>query len=228
MLSTGEGDFIGLFSYVLILGCGVLGISYRKNWHLLNYLSFVGTYGLFFAMLERYYDQTYFWHVMPFLIAFFVLYSTIVFFFNLVNRKKSTLLELLGLLINAGIFFITSYVLIEEIYGKEWVAAVTLGLAAFYVLHIYYFLVRKVLDRELLLSFTALASLLPGGDRAADPFRRMDHRLLGRSGVRDALDRRKTQQPVPPSGRLPALLDRAGTLLLRRFAQPVWPRRRMG
>ncbi len=158
MLSTGEGDFIGLFSYVLILGCGVLGISYRKNWHLLNYLSFVGTYGLLFAMLDRYYDQTHFWHVMPFLIAFFILYSTIVFFFNLVNRKKSTILELLGLLINAGIFFVTSYALVEEVYGKEWVAAVTVGLAAFYVAHIYYFLVRRVLDRELLLSFTALAA----------------------------------------------------------------------
>ena len=61
--------------------------------------------------------------IVPALIAFFVLYSTIVFFFNLVNRKKSTLLELLGLLINAGIFFVTSYVLVEEVYGKEWVAA---------------------------------------------------------------------------------------------------------
>ena len=157
MLPPVEADFIGLFSYVLILGCGVLGISYRKNWHLLNYLSFAGTYGLFFRAMQAY-DQTYFWQVMPFLIAFFVLYSTIVFFFNLVNRKKSTLLELLGLLINAGIFFVTGYALVEEMYGKEWVAAITLGLVAFYVAHIYYFLVRKVLDRELLLSFTGLAA----------------------------------------------------------------------
>ena len=35
---------------------------------------------------------------MPFLIAFFVLYSTMTFLFNLVNRQKSTLLEVLGLL----------------------------------------------------------------------------------------------------------------------------------
>ena len=158
MLSSAEADFIGLFSYVLILGCGVLGISYRKNWHLLNYLSFVGTYGLFFNAMDNYHHQTHFWQVMPFLIAFFVLYSTIVFFFNLVNRKKSTLLELLGLLINAGIFFVTGYVLVEEMYRQECVAAITLGLVAFYVAHIYYFLIRKVLDRELLLSFTGLAA----------------------------------------------------------------------
>ena len=42
---------------------------------------------------------------MPFLMAFFVLFSTMTFLFNLVNRKKSTLLEVLGLLVNAGTVF---------------------------------------------------------------------------------------------------------------------------
>ena len=44
MLQTGVVNFVGLYSYLLILGVGVFGISYKKNWHLLNYLSFVGTY----------------------------------------------------------------------------------------------------------------------------------------------------------------------------------------
>jgi len=158
MLATGEVNFIGLFGYMLVLGVGVLGIAYKKNWHLLNYLSFLATYTLFFLAMKDYEPEPYFWHVMPFLVAFFVLFSTIIFIFNLVNRRKSTLLELLGLLVNAGIFFVTSYVLVEEFYGKEWVAVVTLGLVVFYVIHIYYFLLRRVLDRELLLSFTGLAA----------------------------------------------------------------------
>ncbi len=37
-------------------------------------------------------------------------------------------------------------------------AAVSLALAAFYVAHVYYFLVRRLLDRELMLSFTALSA----------------------------------------------------------------------
>ena len=47
-----RGEFVGLYSYVLILGVGVFGISYKKNWHLLNYLSFLGTYGLFFGAMQ--------------------------------------------------------------------------------------------------------------------------------------------------------------------------------
>ena len=46
---------------------------------------------------------------MPFLVGFFVLYSTTLFLFNVVQRTKSTLLELIGLLLNAGIFFVASY-----------------------------------------------------------------------------------------------------------------------
>ncbi len=158
MLSTGQCNFVGLFGYMLVLGLGILGISYKKNWHLLYYLSFVCTYALFFGAWEAHYNETYFWQVMPFAVAFFALFSTMTFLFNLVNREKSTLLELLGLLVNAGVFFVVSYSLVEEMYGKHWVAAITLGLVAFYVGHIHYFLMRKLHDRELLLSFTALAA----------------------------------------------------------------------
>jgi uncharacterized membrane protein len=159
MLRTGEVNFPGLFGYMLVLGVGVLGISYKKNWRLLSSLSFACTYALFFAAMHQGYETKYFWEVMPFLIGFFVLFSTMVFIFNLATRQKSTLLEVLALWINAGIFFAVSYGMIMDAFDrKAGVAAVTLGLTLFYVGHIYYFLVRKLHDRELLMSFTALAA----------------------------------------------------------------------
>lgn len=159
MLQTGVVNYVGLYSYLLILGIGVLGISYKKNWHLLNYLSFIGTYALLFGTLSKWqYEKSHFWEVMPFLIAFFALFSTMTFIFNLANRRKSTLLEVLGLLVNAGVFFGTSYMIVDEAYGQKWVAVVSVALAAFYAAHVYYFLIRRLLDRELLLSFTALSA----------------------------------------------------------------------
>ena len=157
MLSTGVVNFVGLYAYMLLLGVGVLGVSYKKHWPILHYLSFIGNYGLFFGAMQKY-TAADFWRVMPFLIAFFVLYSTMIFLYNMAHRAKSSLLELLELLVNAGIFFAVSYDLVREVYGSTWVAAVTLGLALFYLAHIYYFLVRRLRDRELLLSFTALAA----------------------------------------------------------------------
>jgi len=157
MLDSAPVDFVGLYGYMLILGLGVLAVCYWKNWPLVNLLSFLCTYGLYFYSI-RAYNNGEFWHVMPFLTAFFVLFSTMTFLYKLVNRKQSNLLDLAALLVNAFIYFGESYRLVQPIYGKEWAAAVTLGLALFYTLHIYYFLVRKLVDRELLISFLGLAS----------------------------------------------------------------------
>lgn len=157
MLQTGVVNFPGLFSYMVLLACGVLGISYRKKWHFLSYLSFVCNYVLFFGAMRDYHVAE-FWQVIPFLTAFFVIFSTMVFLFNLVTRTKSTLLEPIALLINAGIYFAVSYGLVEEAYGYRWVALVTLALAAFYVAHVWYFLVSRLLDRELLFCFIGLAA----------------------------------------------------------------------
>lgn len=157
MLSTGVVNFPGLFGYMLVLGVGVLVLCYWKNWPLVNYLSFAATYALFFAAMQDY-DVSRFWEVMPFLIAFFVLFSTMTFLYKIVNQAKSNLLDLLALVVNAGVFYAVSYRLIDQAYSREWVAAATLSLAAFYTVHVFYFLWRRLVDRELLVCFIALAA----------------------------------------------------------------------
>lgn len=157
MLSTGTVDYIGLFAYMLILGIGVLGICYWKNWPLVNYLSFFATYGMFFAAMRAYTAER-FWEVMPFLIAFFALFSTMIFLYKVVRGAKSNLLDLVALFINAGVFFVVGSELIEEVYGRRWVSALSLGLVVFYIAHIYIFLSRKLIDRELLVSLFGLCA----------------------------------------------------------------------
>ncbi len=157
MLSTGVVNFPGLYGYMLVLGIGVLGMCYWKDWVLVNYLSFVATYALFFTSM-RSYDVDHFWEVMPFVAVFFVLFSTMTFLYKVVNASKSNLLDLLALLVNAGVFYAVSYRLVEPAYGQKWVAVVTLSLAAFYTAHVFYFLRRRLVDRELLVSFMGLAA----------------------------------------------------------------------
>ncbi|MGE3316591.1 MAG: DUF2339 domain-containing protein, partial [Planctomycetaceae bacterium] len=155
---TGQDDFVGLYGYMSILGAGVLYVSRRKQWPLLSYLAFACNFGLVAVSLRDYRMLEHFWQVMPFLTVFFILFSTMVFVYNLRRRAKSNLLDVLMLFLNAGIFFALSYRFIEEMYGREWVAAATLGLAAFYAAHVYYCLARRVLDRELMVSFLGLSA----------------------------------------------------------------------
>jgi uncharacterized membrane protein len=157
LLSTGVVNFKALFTYELILGVGVLAICYWKNWPIVNYLSFAATYALYYGAMQKY-ETTMFWQVMPFLVGFFVLFSTMTFLYKIINQTRSNLLDLLALLINAGVFFYESNRLVGEVYGQKWVAAVSLSLAVFYCLHVFYFLWRKIVDRDLLFCFISLAA----------------------------------------------------------------------
>jgi hypothetical protein len=157
MLSPDVANFPGLYGYMLVLGCGVLWMCAYKQWPQLNYLSLACHWILAGAAL-RGYKAEHFLEVMPFLAVFFILFSTMVFIFNLRTQHRSNLLDVLVLFLNAGIFFTLSFRVIEVAYSREWVAAATLSLTAFYTAHVYYCLARKVLDRELMLSFTGLAS----------------------------------------------------------------------
>jgi uncharacterized membrane protein len=158
LISSGTVDFAGLYSYLLVLGFGILGVSALKRWLLLNYLGFACHHLLILVSLRTYDPQQHFWEVMPFLGAFFTLFSTMVFVYNLRVMVSSNLLDVLVLFLNAGTFFSISYGLISSTYSYHWVAAVTLGLAAFYTLHVRYCLKLRILDRELMLSFIALSS----------------------------------------------------------------------
>lgn len=156
MLAGGPVELLSLFGYLLLLGIGVLWVCSRRGWPLLNYLSLICHWGLTAAVLQT--APANFPVVMPFLVAFFVLFSTMAFIFNLRTGVRSNLLDVLVLFLNAGIFFTLAFDAIESAHSREWVAAATLGLTAFYTQHVRYCLTRKVLDRELMLSFIALAS----------------------------------------------------------------------
>lgn len=158
MLSTEAVNVPGFFGYMLVLGCGVFGIAHRRNWHLLNALSFVATYSLASLSLYDAYEPALFWHVFPFLTAFFALFSTTVFIYQLRHGKPATLIDLLMLVFNALIYFALMHRLIDKTFAMEWSAALTLGLGSFYTAHLYIFLLQRGRDRGLALGFTGLAS----------------------------------------------------------------------
>ena len=158
MLSTGTADFPGLFSYMLMLGIGVLAIAKYKDWKILNSLSFVFTYGLYLASLDKFYRHEDFTVAITFISLFFLLFSAIPLLYNIVHKEKSNAFTLLGMFLNAATFFSTSFYLITDQFEKKWVAVVSLSLAIFYIMQILAFLNRKLNDRNLLILLTGFAS----------------------------------------------------------------------
>jgi uncharacterized membrane protein len=158
MLSTGTADFPGLYSYMLMLGIGVLAIAKYKDWKMLNALSFVFTYGLYLASLDKFYKHEDFTVAITFISLFFLLFSAIPLLYNIVHKNKTNALTLLGMFLNAAVFFSTCFYLITDQFDRKWVAVVSLSLAAFYIIQILAFLNRKLKDRNLLILLTGFAS----------------------------------------------------------------------
>jgi len=158
LLHTNTPSLPGLYGYLLLLNLGILGIAHLRQWRLLNYLSFTFTWLLYVASRDAY-THADFPATLVFLCLFFAIQSTLVFLYNLRRGLASSVLELIHLTLNAGLFSLAAYWLIREAVGRPWPAVMTLGLALYYVLHVALFVSRGLKDRGLLIALIALAGV---------------------------------------------------------------------
>jgi uncharacterized membrane protein len=158
MLSTGSKNFPVLFGYMTLLGIGLLGVAWRKRWPLLTYLSLVCTHVLAVGAIVTHFVPVDLPVVLPFLGVFFVLFSTAIFLYNLAKRERTTVIELIGLFVNAGFFFGTGYHVVVQVYPRAAAAWLAVGLACYYTAHVVVLIRRGPRDRALLTAFIALAA----------------------------------------------------------------------
>ena len=157
-LLRGSGaGYEAFFGYLLVLGIGILIVGHFRYWILLNYLGMAFTYVHVFRTLAANYRPEHLARVLPFLAGLFLLYTAVTVIYNVANRRRCSLIEVLGLIANSGLFFWIAQDLIRRSYGKEQVAILTVALAALYIGLVYAFLQRRLLDRGLLLALLALA-----------------------------------------------------------------------
>jgi len=157
VLQGSSAGYPAFFTYLLVLGFGILIVSHFRYWVLLNYLGMGFAYVHVLRTLHAGYEPADLWQVLPFLAGLFLLCTAVSVIYNVANRRRSTLIEVLGLVANSGVFFWIAQGLVRQSYGREQVAILTVALAALYVGIIYAFLVRRLPDRSLLLALLALA-----------------------------------------------------------------------
>ncbi|HEB77882.1 MAG TPA: DUF2339 domain-containing protein, partial [Methylothermaceae bacterium] len=76
LTSTGGGSHIQLFSFYALLDLGILAIAWFKAWRPLNLVGFFFTLGIGAVWGRRFYQPEYFATTEPFLILFFLIFST--------------------------------------------------------------------------------------------------------------------------------------------------------
>lgn len=113
LLHSGNNEMVKLFTYLIILDLGVLGISFFKRWPVLVVVSFIGTILNFISWFGGYYSQSF---ILPTVIFCFVIF--IIFLVSAIARAivvKTVTDNLNYFVLGANAFFIGSavYILLQ-------------------------------------------------------------------------------------------------------------------
>jgi uncharacterized membrane protein len=168
MVSTGEGNYIVLFTYILILDVGMLVLAYYKKWNIVNIVSYAFTVILFGSWLTARYD-----YLQPGMIGGSMIFGTLfylVFFaMNIVNNLKERVafgaLEFGILLSNTFLYYGAGMFILNNDSGMELRGLFTVALGVFNFVFAYVLYRNSRIDRNLVflliglvLTFISLAA----------------------------------------------------------------------
>lgn len=156
LLSTAENNQVGLFSYITILNLGVLGISFYRNWQKLNLLGLLATLFIYFAWAGVYYESSELFLTEAFLTLWFIIYAVAVVSHNILSRKKTDVIDLILIILNALVYFGISYALLSRDYS-DYLGFFTVLMAALYFVFALVSYQANPEDKELALFFPGLS-----------------------------------------------------------------------
>ena len=114
LLSTGTDNEVGLFTYVALLDAGVLAVAYFKRWRSLDFLSFAGTVAITLGWAFAYFTHEKVWTTLVFLTVFFLLYSLLAIFHNVLRGRSTRWFDVALAIANATFYFGLSYLMLTE------------------------------------------------------------------------------------------------------------------
>lgn len=165
MVSTGEGNYKVLFTYIAILNIGMLIIAYFKKWNLVTLLAFIFTCLLFSGWSWIGFDDNKlpFSGALFFATVFYIIFSVATVINNLRNKGSFTKLEYFIIIANTLIYFGLGIGIIDN-WQPQYKGFFTVALALYNLVYAI-FLYRKFgLDKDavylllgLTLTFVTLA-----------------------------------------------------------------------
>jgi len=167
MVSTGEGNFRVLFTYLLILDVGMLVLANYKKWHVINIISFAGTVLIFGSWATMRYpelDPRPSLQAFGFATAFFLVFFGMNLRYNLRHKQAFVALDHILLLLNTALYYGVGIYLLSDLTVRV-TGLFTVLLGLFYMVFAWYFHRRegipsalKFLLIGLVLTFISLAA----------------------------------------------------------------------
>jgi uncharacterized membrane protein len=170
LVSSGNNNYITLFSYLAILNTGILVISYYKGWRLLNLLAFIftvlffGTWLLYATLSNEPYSPKY---AFIFATIFYLLFFAINIAHNIKEKKKFIASDFGILLANTCLYFSAGLYCFSEMGLANYRGLFSAAMGLFNLIASYFFFRKQKIDTNILylligitLSFISLTAPL--------------------------------------------------------------------
>lgn len=159
MLSTGDGNYVVLFSYMLILNAGLLTLAYFKRWHILNLLAFIFTIILFSGWIaSTFWDggKLPYRNGMLFASAFYVVFFLVNILNNVKERKPFKAVEITMILSNNLFYFLWGLAILYSFEKGIYKGLFTVIVGLFNFGWVLYLYKKKQVDKTLIYLLIAL------------------------------------------------------------------------
>jgi uncharacterized membrane protein len=134
LLSTGESNELGLFTYVALLDAGILLFAFRKDvWAWLEPLALAGTWLIYIAWFQTYYRPEDFALTGYFVIVFWGLFHVIGVVRLLGSGKEIPVIHLISSALNALFSFLAVFALLDRDH-HDWLGGAVVLLGGLYLL----------------------------------------------------------------------------------------------
>ncbi|MCW3077913.1 MAG: hypothetical protein JWO32_2522 [Bacteroidetes bacterium] len=133
MLSTGQGNYQVLFTYILILDAGMLVLAYIKKWNLINILSYAFTVILYSAWLgTKVIHESFAPYAGAFVfgLIFYLVFVLMNVINNIKSKKPFSYIELIILISNTFVFYASGMLVLKE-WHPEFKGVYTIVMALF-------------------------------------------------------------------------------------------------
>ncbi|MFD0988728.1 DUF2339 domain-containing protein [Mariniflexile jejuense] len=158
MLSTGEGNYIVLFTYIAILNVGILAISYFKKWKIVTVLAFAFTSLLYGSWLgiELWDKKLPHLNALLFATLFYFIFSVTIVLHNIRNKGALSVIEYIILIANTFLFFSVGMTIIHS-WGSNFKGLFTLLLAFYNMIYAFILYKKFGLDKNAIYLLIGLA-----------------------------------------------------------------------
>lgn len=120
MVSTGEGNYIVLFTYIIILNIGILAMAYHKKWNLVNILAYALTVLLYGGWLVKDLtsDKPHYLGALIFGFAFYSIFILMNIINNIRTKGEFSIAQLTILATNTFLFYAAGMAILTDFHPE--------------------------------------------------------------------------------------------------------------